>query len=106
MLVYSPKGRKTYDVKLLVHKFYADTLSKVYKSIQLVSNRNCSSLQRNRYLESTSYDQLVVSFLCESRLRLVKVNMRPNIKLGFNDNPSNQETFDIKITARNDYSSN
>lgn len=85
MMANSPTGRKTFTVKLLTYNKYSGMLSKIFRTVDVIQNSNCTSLTRSASLEYNSHDQLAISFICESRLRVVRFCLKPNLMFDFSN---------------------
>ena len=118
MMATQLTGRKTSSVKLVALTHYSGYLSKLFRTINVVQNANCTSLSRNPYLEESLQDQLAVSLVCESRLRIVRFCLKPNIEVNLTDfagRSTAEKTlsqgrlqfneFTIELTGTNEYSS-
>lgn len=116
MMANSPTGRNTFNVKLLTYTHYSGTMSKLFREVDIIQNSNCTSLSRNVNLEENSQDQLAASFICESRLRIVRFCLKPHIDISFDDyapKVTSERTgkpgilqfndFNLTVYATNDY---
>ncbi|CDW88978.1 UNKNOWN [Stylonychia lemnae] len=77
-----------FDVYVGAVSFFSGLNSKMFKLTYITSNQNCKSLNQEPYLASNSEDQLVVSFVCDSQIFVLRICMRPHINFKmeqFND---------------------
>ena len=81
ILANAPNGKKTFTVKLIAVTHYSGFQSKLFRVLDVISNSNCTAFSRNPFVEYSPMDQVGTSFICESRLRVVRFCLRPNVKI-------------------------
>ncbi|CDW90874.1 UNKNOWN [Stylonychia lemnae] len=73
--------KSSYDVYLTIVSFFASSRSKLFRSIKVTQNQNCISLNEESYLVEQEKDELVVSFICNTQLFIVRTVLKPSFQI-------------------------
>ncbi|CDW89229.1 UNKNOWN [Stylonychia lemnae] len=76
-------SQSTYDTYLGAVAFYSGTQSKILKLVKLGTNFECNSLNHDSFLSDSPYDQIAISFICNTQLYVVRVCTRPHLEINF-----------------------
>lgn len=84
-LMTKPTSKTTFDLYLGVISFFAQQESRVFKVMKVASNQLCLSLSEESALVGDAQDELVVSFVCNTQLYIVKSCLKPRLVMNLRD---------------------